>query len=156
MNQPNIEGVVIRPLILNTDGRGWLIELFRTDELQPPISPLMSYVSMTKPGLLRGPHEHREQTDYFCFIGPSTFLVRLWDNRKDSRTFGAKIEIELGEHNKASVIVPPGVVHGYKNIGTVDGLMYNAPNRLYGGEGKDGPIDEIRYENIDGHKFSME
>ena len=44
------------------------------------------------------------------------------------------------------VIVPPGVVHGYKNIGQSDGIVFNAPNRLYAGKGRIEVVDEIRHE----------
>jgi dTDP-4-dehydrorhamnose 3,5-epimerase len=45
------------------------------------------------------------------------------------------------------VIVPPGVIHAYRNIGTENGIVFNAPNRLYGGAGRKSPVDEIRHED---------
>ena len=50
----------------------------------------MAYISQTLPGIVRGPHEHNDQTDYFAFIGPSDFELTLWDARAESPTFGAK------------------------------------------------------------------
>ena len=44
----------------------------------------MAYISMTEPGIARGPHEHAEQADCFCFLGPSNFTVYLWDRRPGS------------------------------------------------------------------------
>ena len=35
-----IEGLVVRPLTRHEDARGWLIELFRCDELPPELSDL--------------------------------------------------------------------------------------------------------------------
>ena len=46
-----IDGVVVRPLMRFEDSRGWLIELYREDELQPADYPCMAYVSQTLPGL---------------------------------------------------------------------------------------------------------
>ena len=152
----DIEGVVIRPLKRFSDPRGWLIELFRHDELELEYCPAMSYVSMTKPGVARGPHEHVDQADCFGFIGPSTFRLYLWDNRPDSRTYGGKATFDLGEQNPAMVIVPKGVAHAYRNIGTVDGLVYNAPNRLYKGEGYREPVDEIRHEDDPNSPFKLD
>ena len=83
-----IEGVVIEKLIKFSDERGFLLETFRTDNLPDDLRPVMSYVSYTKPGITRGPHEHLKQTDIFCFIGPGNFKIKLWDNRKESRSFG--------------------------------------------------------------------
>ncbi len=142
-----INDVIIKDLVKNEDSRGWLIELFRKDQIDRDIFPEMSYISLTYPGIVRGPHEHLEQTDYFCFIGPSSFKLVLWDNRKESSTYRNKMSLDVGENNPKIVIVPSGVVHAYKNIGEVPGLIINLPNKLYAGWGKKEKVDEIRYEN---------
>ena len=82
----DIEGVVIRPLKFFNDNRGWLVEIFRHDELVQERWPTMTYVSSTLPGVARGPHEHVDQTDGFAFIGPSDFRLYLWDARPGSPT----------------------------------------------------------------------
>ena len=107
----------------------------------------MAYVSSTHPGVTRGPHEHVDQADLFCFIGPSNFKLRMWDNRKDSETFQHVMTVVVGEDNPASVLVPLGVVHAYKNVSDTSGIVINCPNRLYMGQGKQEPIDEIRHED---------
>jgi dTDP-4-dehydrorhamnose 3,5-epimerase len=106
----------------------------------------MAYISETKPGVTRGPHEHYDQSDYFAFIGPGTFAVHLWDSRPQSPTYGNYVRQLAGEHEPLTMVIPPGVVHAYQNIGDGDGWVFNAPNRLYAGEGKRGPVDEIRHE----------
>jgi len=152
----NIEGVVVRDLRKFHDGRGWLVELFRHDEMTEEFYPVMSYLSTTKPGVRRGPHEHVDQADLFCFIGPSNFKLRMWDYRSDSSTFNNVMTLIVGEDNPKSVIVPLGVVHAYQNVGTVDGVVVNCPNRLYMGEGKREEIDEIRHEDDPNTVFRME
>jgi dTDP-4-dehydrorhamnose 3,5-epimerase len=151
-----IEGVVVRKLKKYFDDLGWLTELFRHDELQEEFFPAMSYISSTNPGVARGPHEHRDQADLFCFIGPSNFKLRLWDNRKDSGTFGAVMTMVVGEDDPAAVLIPKGVVHGYQNVGEVDGIVINCPNRLYAGAGRKEEVDEIRHENADESIFRMD
>lgn len=141
-----IDGVRVRPLKRYQDARGWLIELFRSDELEAEFTPAMCYVSMTLPGVARGPHEHVDQADLFCFFGPSTFRLYLWDNREGSPVYRKRFMYEIGEENPAVVLVPKGVVHAYKNIGAHEGLVYNAPNLLYAGENRTEPVDEIRHE----------
>ncbi len=143
----NIEGIIIRHLNKYSDERGWLIEIFRHDELVPEYYPVMSYISMTNPGVVRGPHEHVDQADLFGFIGPSTFKVFLWDTRKDSPTFMKKQVILVGENNPTSLLVPPGIVHAYKNVGNEPGMVVNYPNRLFAGKEKREKVDEIRHEN---------
>jgi dTDP-4-dehydrorhamnose 3,5-epimerase len=112
-----IHDLVIKELNKFQDKRGWLMELFRSDDIAQEFLPTMSYISQTEPGIARGPHEHRDQADLFCFIGPSTFRLYLWDARKNSPTYGVKMIFDAGEQNPKSVIVPAGVVHAYKNIG---------------------------------------
>lgn len=151
-----LEGVAIMPLKRHEDSRGWLSEIFRRDELPEQLRPEMGYVSMTKPGVGRGPHEHREQTDLFYFGPESSFRLYLWDRRRNSTTSGKEETLDLISENGLIVIIPPGVVHGYKNVGDRDGLVFNFPNRLYGGPKKAGPVDEIRYEDDDSGDFSMD
>lgn len=143
----HIEGVVVKDLVPHVDKRGWLTELFRSDETDPAFLPAMAYVSSTASGMTRGPHEHSSQADFFCFVGPSTFRIYCWDGRKHSKTFGNMMVFEAGERRPASILVPPGVVHAYKNVGSSDGWSLNMPNRLYGGRGRTEAVDEIRYEN---------
>jgi dTDP-4-dehydrorhamnose 3,5-epimerase len=121
--------------------------LFRSDEMPKDTFPVMGYVSSSEPGIVRGPHEHRDQTDYFCFVGPSTFLIYLWDNRSGSASFGNRMVIEAGAEALMAMSIPPGVVHAYKNIGTTSGWVFNLANRLYAGEGRKEDVDEIRHEN---------
>ena len=151
-----IEGVLVRPLHKHCDGRGWLIEIFRADELDERHLPVMSYVSETLPGVARGPHEHVDQADTFGFVGPSNFKVYMWDNRAGSPTFGNRTSIIAGEDSPTAVTVPAGVVHGYKNVGEVPGWVINCPNRLYAGSGKTEPVDEIRHESQPGSPFQLD
>ncbi len=152
----DIEGVGMKPLKIFRDSRGWLAELFRHDELTEAWWPVMTYVSQTLPGVARGPHEHVDQTDGFAFIGPSDFKLFLWDIRENSPTRGHKMVQVVGESNPAAVWIPPGVVHAYRNVGPVPGLVFNAPNRLYAGWGKKEPVDEIRHEEAEPGKFPMD
>lgn len=107
----------------------------------------MAYISSTDPGVTRGPHEHVQQADLFCFIGPSNFKLRLWDNRPESETFNNVVTLVVGDDNPNSVLIPAGVVHAYQNIGDIPGIVFNCPNQLYMGRNKKEKIDEIRHED---------
>ncbi|MCC6729670.1 MAG: cupin domain-containing protein [Chthonomonadales bacterium] len=142
----HIEGVVVRPLRKHTDARGWLMELLRQDELPAGYVPAMGYLSVTRPGVARGPHEHREQADGFCFLS-GEFRLTLWENRAGkART---REELVVGDANPVFVVVPAGVVHAYANTGAEDAFVLNFPDRLYAGWGRLEPVDEIRHEEID-------
>ena len=141
-----IDGVIVKPVTKYVDDRGWLAETFRQDEVDAQFLPVMGYISMTDPDVARGPHEHKDQADYFCFIGPSNFKIYLWDNRRQSPTYMTKQVVFGGEDSPCSVIIPPGVVHAYRNAGGKPGMVVNCPNRLFAGRGKKEPVDEIRHE----------
>lgn len=145
-----IEGVVLKEArqLIYADRRGWLAEVARSDEDgEVP----MVYCSLTAPGVIRGPHEHCNQTDRFVFIGKAT--VWLWDNRKGSPTKGARAKIEVAL--AAKIVVPPGVVHAYRNDGKVVYLtVVNAPDQLYKGRARQEPVDEVRHEDDPANKFN--
>jgi len=104
----SMPGVVVRAVSPHRDQRGWLIELFRTDELDDQNIPAMAYVSETLPGVVRGPHEHVQQSDLFVFMGPGDFELHLWDRRQSSPTYGRYQRIAAGQSHPLSVVVPPG------------------------------------------------
>ena len=139
-----IQGVDVAELDIHEDDRGHLIELYRSDEIWPRCA--MGYWSLTNSGVVRGPHEHEFQTDVFVFM--PAFEIYLWDARKDSPTQGVRQKITITE-GAMRVIVPPGVVHGYKCIAEegLSGVSMNFPDRLYAGYGKNQPVDETRHEN---------
>ncbi len=142
-----IADVVVYPLKKYVDERGWLCELFRHDEIDAEFYPQMAYISITEPNVIRGPHEHLEQADLFCFIGTGNFKMRMWDNRKDSPTYNFVMTMFVGENNPQAIIVPKGVVHAYKNYSLIEkGVVINCPNKMFMGENKSEEIDEIRHE----------
>ena len=151
-----IDGIIWIPLKKFNDSRGWLAELFRHDELAEEYYPAMTYISATEPGVTRGPHEHLDQADLFCFLGPSNFEIWMWDNRPDSITFNQVMTLVVGADNPKSVLVPKGVVHAYRNVGDVQGIVINCPNRMYAGKNKSEPVDEIRHEDDRDTIFRMD
>ena len=144
--EATLPGVIARSLKKYADPRGWLIELFRDDELPAGFEPTMGYLSLTLPGVARGPHEHIHQSDGFVFLS-GTFEVTLWENREGRER--VKQVFHAGENNPLFLVVPPGVVHAYRNVGATDATVLNFPDKLYAGWGKKEPVDEIRHEDND-------
>jgi dTDP-4-dehydrorhamnose 3,5-epimerase len=148
-----IKGVIIKKLNKYNDERGWLAEFFRNDEWD--YTPVMGYVSLTEPGIARGPHEHVHQSDCFVFVGPGSFELYLWDRREDSDTNGESMREIFGKDNHAAIIVPPGVVHGYKCVSAEPGFCINLPDKLYKGKGKAEEVDEIRWEEKEDSPYKI-
>ena len=140
-----IQGVQISRLTSFADERGWLAEIWRSDNDRQP-QPVMAYLSMTKLVVVRGPHEHVHQTDMFVFGLNSSFAVFLWDDRNGSLTEGTRQKVIVLKEMPTMVIVPPGVVHAYQNTGNGNGLVLNLPTHLYKGKDRREEVDEIRHE----------
>lgn len=122
---------------------GYLLEAWRPDWDEFLHRPEMMYLSYVPSGETRGPHEHKYQTDYFIFTDPGMFDINLWESGKPDN----KRLFCFGGHNPHMLIVPPGVVHGYKNVSKILGLVINLPNMLYKGKNKKFSEDIIRWEN---------
>ena len=150
-----VERVRILDLSPFVDDRGSLSEFWRNDELRyrsAAYRPAMGYVSWTKVGMARGPHEHEAQADLFVFAGPGDFAIYLWDVN------GKRWVFKVGESAPQAIMVPPGVVHAYKCLsGTQQGgLVINLPDRLFRGVQKKGEVDEIRHEDDPDSPFKIE
>ncbi len=150
----SIDGVLVRTLSRHEDERGWLSELYRSDEWDHRVA--MCYLSWTHPGKARGPHEHIEQSDCFAFLGPGMFRLYLWDAREESGTYLKRMCLDVGEDNPVTVRVPPRVVHAYRCISDTKGLVVNLPDRLYGGEQRKEKVDEIRHEDRGDTSFHLD
>jgi dTDP-4-dehydrorhamnose 3,5-epimerase len=138
-----IHGVNVKPLKIIADERGYLMEMMRADD--PFFQRFgQSYVSVAYPGVVKGWHYHKVQTDHFVIV-KGMMKVVLYDQRADSPTKGLINEFFMGEKNPILVTIPPGVVHGMKGIGTEPAMLVNVPTEMYR---YDKP-DEFR---IDPHK----
>jgi len=147
-----MKGVTFRSVSRYEDARGWLVELYRDDTLPEGFKPAMGYLSVTKPGVARGPHEHHEQTDGFLFFD-GEYDLHLWENREGEPE--AYEVHRVGRDNPVFVTVPPGVVHAYRNVGEADAMVVNVPDKLYAGWGRKEPVDEIRHENDPESRFHL-
>ncbi len=150
----SIDGVLVRSLSRHEDERGWLCELYRSDEWDHQAA--MCYASWTLPGRARGPHEHVYQSDCFAFLGPGTFRLYLWDARQESETCRCRMRLDVGEEKPVVVLVTPRVVHAYKCVSAEKGLVVNLPDKLYAGVGRKREVDEIRHEDKEESPFFLD
>ena len=124
-----IEGIVIKPLTVNADERGYLMEMLREDdEVFERFG--QSYVALNYPGVVRAWHYHRLQTDHFVVV-KGMVKVGLYDAREESPTFDQTQQVFLGERSNSLLKIPVGVMHGYKTIGVEPSLLINFPTRMY-------------------------
>jgi dTDP-4-dehydrorhamnose 3,5-epimerase len=57
--------------------------------------------------------------------------VALCDLRRDSSTFGKRNTMYVGALRPWHVLIPPGVAHGYKVIGSDEALLVYLTDRIY-------------------------
>ena len=124
-----IQGVNVKPLKVIADERGYLMEMMRADD--PFFQKFgQSYVSVAYPGVVKGWHYHKVQTDHFVIV-KGMMKVVLYDSREGSPTKGLVNEFFMGEKNPILVTIPPGVIHGMKGIGTEPAMLVNVPTEMY-------------------------
>ena len=118
-----ITGLTVTPLRRIPDERGAVFHMLRDD------SPTFErfgeiYFSTVYPGVVKGWHLHRRMTlNYAVPVG----MVKLvcYDDRPDSPTRGALVELHVGELNYCLVTIPPLVWNGFKGEGTSTALVAN-------------------------------
>ncbi len=124
-----IKDVRTKPLKVIPDERGRLMEALRSDD-ELFIKFGQAYITTAYPGVVKGWHYHKIQTDHFVAIR-GMFKVVLYDDRKDSPTRGEVNEFFMGMHNPILLQIPPMVLHGFKAIGTEEAIMLNMPTEVY-------------------------
>lgn len=124
-----IEGVIIKKLLKIPDERGVIMHMLRTDDKEFKKFGEV-YFSKAYPGVIKGWHLHKKMTLNYCVTEGMVKLV-LYDNRKKSNTYKEIQEIFIGEDNYCLVQIPPGVVNGYKTIGTKPSFLVNCPTDVH-------------------------
>ena len=126
-----IQGVLVRPAVTQVDERGEIAEMYSTLWGVEPDAPLAHvYMSMIRPGKVKGWVYHKEQSDRMFSLSGFVKYV-LWDPRPDSPTHGMINEIHLSERNRGLLLIPPYVVHALQNIGHIDAVFVNMPTQPY-------------------------
>ena len=118
-----IEGVEIVSLKQIPDERGKVMHMLKaTDKHFEKFREI--YFSCVYPEVIKGWHLHKKMTINYAVISGMVKLV-LFDQREKSKTKGKIMELFVGEDNYVLVKVPPGVVNGFKGIGTKTAIVAN-------------------------------
>src|SRR5258705_12121901 len=82
------------------------------------------YFSMVYPAVVKGWHLHRRMTlNYAVVVG--TVKLALYDQRGDSATRAAVMELFMGQGNYALVTIPPDVWNALTYVGTAPTIAAN-------------------------------
>lgn len=135
-----IDGVKVQPYPVFPDDRGYFLEVLRIGNglaAHFPTATTQVSAALSYPGTIKAFHYHLFQTDFWV---PATgmFQVGLVDLRKESPTYGVRNTLYVGELRPWQILIPPGVGHGYKVIGTKPAMLVYVTNQFYN------PADEGR------------
>jgi dTDP-4-dehydrorhamnose 3,5-epimerase len=138
-----IDGVLIEPLAVHPDDRGFFMEIGRLGKgLAAKMTPegarqIQASFTLTYPGAIKAIHYHSEQTDLWTPVSGMA-QVFLYDLRRSSPTFGAINTIYVGRLRPWQILIPPGIGHGYKALGIEPIQLIYFTDRYYN------PADELR------------
>jgi dTDP-4-dehydrorhamnose 3,5-epimerase len=140
-----IDGVAVRHAKVIPDERGRLGEIMRADD--PWFEKFgQVYFTTTYPGVVKAWHFHKKQTDHF-YVVKGLIKIGLYDERKESPTYGVVNQVYLGEHLPGMVRIPPGVQHGWMCCGQTEAYIVNMVSEMYD---RNNP-DEYRTPPHDNH-----
>lgn len=125
-----IEGVRMRDLVLHTDDRGTVCEMFDPRWNWHPDPLVFTYFYTLRPGWVKGWAMHKIHEDRYCLLSGEMKVV-LYDARSDSPTFGQVQELYLTENRRQLLSIPTGVWHADQNVGLKDVLVVNFPTIQY-------------------------
>ena len=118
-----IEGVVLTKKNIYKDERGEIFHMMRNDD---PIFEKFGevYFSSVFKNQVKAWHLHKKMTlNYVAVVGKVKFA--LYDDRKESKTFGQLQEIDLSSENYYLLSVPPLVWNGFKSADNNTAIISN-------------------------------
>jgi dTDP-4-dehydrorhamnose 3,5-epimerase len=126
-----IHDVTVKPLRMNCDERGRLMEMIRRDDADlKDIRFGQVYMTTAYPGVTKAWHFHRKQTDHFICVRGMMKVV-LFDSRETSPTRGLINEFFIGDHAPQLIEIPPLVYHGFKCISETEAIVINFTTECY-------------------------
>jgi dTDP-4-dehydrorhamnose 3,5-epimerase len=141
-NFPLIKDVVVKPLKVNRDSRGVLVETLKKDwqdvYSENNLNFCQNYYSITEPGVARDEnqwHYHpTKQIDRFVVM-QGDLMVVLYDWRKKSETHKYMNWFQMGESNGDNgqylLLIPKNVLHCFIVTSKKPALLMNFPSQLY-------------------------
>ena len=141
-----ITGVKCAPFAVWPDDRGYFLEVQRMGlglAAAFPKETTQISAALNYPGIIKAFHFHKHQTD--CWTpAMGMFQVALIGLRPDSIHYGRCNTLYVGGLRPWQILIPPGVAHGYKVLGTGPSMLIYATDCFYN------PQDEgrIPYNDI--------
>jgi UDP-2-acetamido-2,6-beta-L-arabino-hexul-4-ose reductase len=107
------------PVKLNSDNRGWLFELIKSEHFG------QIFISKTFPGITRGNHYHDTKLEKFCVIQGGG-IIRFRQIHSD-----AILEFPVDDKAIKVVDIPPGYTHSIENTGEGEMICLFWANQIF-------------------------
>lgn len=126
-----IEDVILISPKIFEDKRGFFMETYKKSDFEANgiIGEFnQDNHSKSSKGVLRGLHFQKEpyaQAKIIRCIKGRIYDVAV-DIRKNSKTFGKYIKVELSENNKKMLFIPKGFAHGFVTLSNEAEIVYKA------------------------------
>ncbi len=128
--EPLIDGVVIKRLPPVEDDRGEICEIYRPSWNVHSAPLVFVYQVCIRPGKVKGWVVHRRQDDRI-FVSRGTLQFALFDDRDKSSTRGLLNKFTFSDRSRVLIVIPHGIYHGVKNLGTAEAVFVNMPTEPY-------------------------
>lgn len=146
--------LVIEPQV-HFDERGYFMESYRQDLLEKKLGYQVNFIQDNESksnqlGVLRGLHYQIApftQSKLVRVVKGRVLDIAL-DIRRDSRTFGKHVSVELSEKNKRQVFIPNGFAHGFVVL-SQDAIFSYKVDRYYSKKHEKGVAFNDKDINID-------
>jgi dTDP-4-dehydrorhamnose 3,5-epimerase len=128
-----IADVRVDPVAIWPDDRGHFLEVLRTGQGLAsafPADGTQVSATVTHPHVVKAFHYHLQQYDCWTVV-KGMLQVALVDLRRDSVSFGQKNTFYIGELRPWQILIPPGVAHGYKVLGSEAAVLVYVTSRFY-------------------------
>jgi dTDP-4-dehydrorhamnose 3,5-epimerase-like enzyme len=125
--------IQIIPRKLIADERGWFMKVITGKENGLPAYTGEVYLTMGRPGQIKGGHYHPLANEWFTMIeGDSILLLEDVESKE-------RMEVPLRFEEAQTVFIPSGVAHAFLNEGEKDFIVLAYTDQLYD------PADTIAY-----------
>lgn len=127
------EKIQIIPRRLIKDERGWFLKVITGTEEYLPNHTGEIYLTMGKPGEMKGGHYHPKGLEWFTLVSGRALLML-----EDIETH-EKLNMKISFEDAMTVFVPNGIAHAWKNDSNENFILLAYTDLLYN------PEDTIRY-----------
>ena len=113
----------VKKLEVHADQRGWLVELFKANQVEKPVKQL--HITSIKPGQVRANHYHSKRIEWFFVVAGKAQLCL-----QDVKT-KKKVCFKLSQKEPKVITIFPYVVHTVKNLGKEIVYLVSAQSDIY-------------------------